>query len=75
VTLNGSEKAYALLRKTLEKTGLAAIGKMIISAKKRVVLIFYYQNAILATTLRYPDEVIVRDPSPFAEMKGLPDVG
>jgi DNA end-binding protein Ku len=62
-----------LLRKLLEKTGLAAIGKMTISTKEHVVLIHYYQNAVVATTLRYPDEV--KDPSHFAEIKNLPEAG
>jgi non-homologous end joining protein Ku len=35
----------------LEKTGLAAIGKVTMSTKERVVLIHYYRNAIVATTL------------------------
>jgi non-homologous end joining protein Ku len=37
------------------------------------VLIHYYQNAVVATTLRYPDEV--REPSHFAELKDLPEAG
>jgi len=39
---NNSEKPYALLRKLLEKTGLAAVT---MSTWERVVLIHYYQNA------------------------------
>jgi non-homologous end joining protein Ku len=35
--------------------------------------IHYYQNAIVATTLRYRNEVT--DPSHFPEMKDLPEVG
>jgi non-homologous end joining protein Ku len=59
--------------KALEKTGLAAIGKVTMSTKERVVLIHYYQNAIVATTLRYRDEV--KDPSHFAELKDLLEAG
>ena len=70
---DNSEKPYALLRKVLEKTGLAAIGKVTMSTKERVVLIHYYQNAIVATTLRYPDEVT--DPAHFAEIRDLPEAG
>jgi DNA end-binding protein Ku len=70
---DNSAKPYALLRKVLEKTGLAAIGKVTMSTKERVVLIHYYQNAIVATTMRYPDEVT--DPSHFAEIKDLPEAG
>jgi DNA end-binding protein Ku len=70
---DNSEKPYALLRKVLEKTGLAAIGKVTMSTKERVVLIHYYQNAIVATTLRYPDEVT--EPAHYAEIRDLPEAG
>ena len=70
---DGSEAAYSLLRKTLEKTGKAAIGKMTMSSKERIVLIHYYQNAIVATTMRYSDEVL--DPSLMQEIKDLPEPG
>jgi DNA end-binding protein Ku len=46
---------------------------LIPNGSEGVVLIHYYQNAIVATTLRYPDEV--KDPSRFSEMKDLPEVG
>ena len=50
---------------------MAAIGKVTMSTKERVVLIHYYQNAVVATTLHYPDEVT--EPSHFAELKDLPE--
>jgi non-homologous end joining protein Ku len=43
------------------------------NTKEHIVLIHYYQNAIVATTLRYPDEVT--DPSHFAEIRNLPKAG
>jgi DNA end-binding protein Ku len=61
------------IRTNSKRTGLAAIGKVTISTKERVVLIHYYQNAIVATTLRWVDEVT--DPSHFAEIKDLPEAG
>jgi DNA end-binding protein Ku len=70
---DGSEMAYALLRKTLEKTGRAAIGRMTLNSKERIVLIHFYQNAIVATTLRYQDEVL--DPSNRPEIRDLPEPG
>ena len=70
---NNSDKPYALLRKLLEKTGMAAIGKVTMSTRERMVLIHYYQNAIVATTLRYPDEVW--ESSHFAEIRDLPEAG
>lgn len=68
---DNSDKTYALLRKLLEKTGMAAIGKVTMSTRERVVLIHYYHEAIVATTLRYPDEV--RDLSNRPELKDLPE--
>ncbi len=68
---DGSEMAYALLRKTLEKTGKAAIGKMTLSSKERIVLIHFYRGAIVATLLRYQDEVL--DPSNRPEIRDLPE--
>lgn len=66
-----SEEAYALLRAIMEKTGKAAIGRMTISSREHVVLAHYYQGAIVATTLRYSDELI--DPSTFVQLKNLPE--
>lgn len=70
---DGSEMAYALLRRTLEKTSKAAIGKMTLSSKERIVLIHFYRGAIVATLLRYQDEVL--DPSNRPEIVELPEPG
>jgi len=67
---DGSESSYSLLRRVLERTGKAAIGKMTIHSKERVVLVHYYQDALVATTLRYFDEVL--DPAGVEELKNLP---
>lgn len=66
-----SEAAYSLLRSVMEKTGKAAIGRMTISSRERVVLVHYYQKAIVATTLRYQDEVV--DPESFDAVLELPE--
>ena len=68
---SNSEKPYALLRKTLDQTGMAAIGRMTMSDKERVVLIHYYRGAIVATALRYPDEM--RDLFHIPELENLPE--
>jgi DNA end-binding protein Ku len=65
-----SEEAYALLKETMEKTGKAAIGRMTLTSRERVVLVHFYQGAIVATTLRYSDELI--DPQTFGQLKDLP---
>lgn len=66
-----SEAAYSLLRKVMEETGKAAIGRMTIRSRERVVLVHYYENAIVATTLRYHDEVL--DPAGYPALKDLPE--
>jgi DNA end-binding protein Ku len=66
-----SERAYSLLRKLMEKTGKAAIGLMTMRSKEHIVLVHYYQEAIVATLMRYSDEVL--DPSKAAILKDLPE--
>ena len=66
-----SERAYSLLRKLMEKTGKAAIGLMTMRSKEHIVLVHYYQEAIVATLMRYEDEVL--DPSKASALKDLPE--
>ena len=65
-----SEEAYSLLRAVMEKTGKAAIGKITMHSRERPVIVHYYRQAIAATTMRYPDEIL--DPSGYALLKELP---
>jgi len=65
-----SEEAYSLLRAVMEKTGKAAIGKITMHSRERPVIVHYYRQAIAATTMRYPEEVL--DPSGYALLKELP---
>jgi DNA end-binding protein Ku len=67
---DNSEEAYSLLRAVMEKTGKAGIGRMTISSKERPVIIHYYQKAIVATTLKYADEV--NDPEKMQLLQDLP---
>jgi DNA end-binding protein Ku len=66
-----SEDAYALLKKILEDTGKAALGRMTMRTKEKVVLVHYYQNALVATTMKYQDEIL--DPAKFKELENLPE--
>lgn len=66
-----SERAYSLLCKLMEKTGKAAIGTVTMRSKEHVVLVHYYQNSIVATLMRYRDEML--DPSRFEALKNLPE--
>lgn len=67
---DGSQSSYSLLRGVMERTGKATIGKMTMHSKERIVLVHYYQNAIVATILRYFDEVL--DPAEMEELRDLP---
>jgi DNA end-binding protein Ku len=70
---DNSEEAYTLLRAVMEKTGKAAVGRMTISSKERAVIVHYYQKAIVATTLKYADEV--HDPEKMQPLRDLPMPG
>lgn len=65
-----SEDAYSLLRSVMEKSGKAAIGRITMHSRERPVLVHYYRQAIAATTMKYPDEVL--DPEGYAVLKELP---
>lgn len=66
-----SERAYSLMRKLMEKTGKAAIGMITMRAKEHIVLVHYYRNAIVATLMRYSDEVL--DPGRYEALLDLPE--
>ncbi|MDG6257393.1 MAG: Ku protein [Methanomicrobiaceae archaeon] len=68
---DGSEAAYALLRRVMQRAGKAAVGKATLHSRERVVLIHHYRNAIVATTLRYHDELL--DPTDAPALEGLPE--
>lgn len=66
-----SEEAYSLLRTVMEKTGKAAIGRITLRSRERPVLVHYYRKAVVATTLRYPEEVL--DPEGYQAIRDLPE--
>ena len=50
-------KPYALLKKTLEKTGRVAIAKFALRERERLVSIGGYDGALVLNTLHWPDEI------------------
>ena len=50
-------KPYALLKKTLDKTGRVAIAKFALRERERLVSIRAHDGALLLNTLRWPDEI------------------
>jgi len=66
-----SEEAYSLLRNVMEKTAKAAIGRITFRSRERPVLVHYYRQAVVATTLRYPEEVL--EPENYQAIRDLPE--
>lgn len=66
-----SEEAYSLLRKAMDRTARAAIGRITMHTRERVVLVHSYRGALVATTLHYEDEMV--DPAVFPALAALPE--
>lgn len=52
-----SQKPYALLKKTLEKTGRVAIAKFALRDRERLVSLRALDGALVLNTLHWPDEI------------------
>ncbi len=55
--LKGSEKAYALLKAVLERTGRVAIANVVIRTRQYVAAVFPLDDALVVQLLRYHDEL------------------
>lgn len=55
--LKGSEKAYALLREALERTGQVALAQIVIRTRQYVAAVYPYAEALVVHLLRYHDEL------------------
>jgi DNA end-binding protein Ku len=64
-----SREAFAVIRDAMKKKGMAGLGRLVIYKRERVVLLEPYGKGLLATLLRYQDEV--RSPTAFFE--DMPD--
>lgn len=62
-----SREAFAVIRDAMRGAKVAGIGRVVIFKRERVVLIEPYRDGMLATLLRYEDEV----KSPTAVFEGL----
>lgn len=63
----GGQKAFELLRRSLEKTDKVAIAKITIRTKDSLAAIRAYKNNILLETMFYPDEI--RSTNELSELK------
>ena len=64
-----SREAFAVIRDAMKKKGMAGLGRIVIYKRERVVLLEPYGKGLLATLLRYQDEVR----SPTAYFEAMPD--
>ena len=55
--LKGSEKAYALLREALLKSGKVAIAQIVIRTRQYVAAVYPYEAVLVVHLLRYHDEL------------------
>jgi len=53
----GAQKPYALLMKTLEKTGRVAVAKFALRERERLVSMRAYDDVLVLNTLHWPDEI------------------
>ncbi|MEU3464652.1 Ku protein [Streptomyces sp. NPDC006733] len=53
----GGDKPYVLMRQALNRAGKAAVGKVALHNKEQLVLIYAYQDVLIAHTLHWPDEM------------------
>ena len=66
-----SDHAYALLLAAMVQTGRAAVGTVTMHARERIMLIHPYEDGIVATELRYEDEIL--SPAKSPSLSGLPE--
>ncbi|MFI9105421.1 Ku protein [Streptomyces fildesensis] len=53
----GGDKPYVLMRQALARSGEASVGKVALHTKEQLVLIYAYEDVLIAHTLHWPDEM------------------
>jgi len=51
------QEAFAVIREAMLSKGLAALGRIVLSKRERVIALEPYERGLIGTTLRYPSEV------------------
>lgn len=57
VPSEGGQKAYRLLKESMEQTGKIAVAKVTIRSTENLVCLRVYENSIMMETMYYPDEI------------------
>jgi DNA end-binding protein Ku len=73
------QDAFAVIREAMRSKGLAALGRIVLSKRERVIALEPYEKGLIGTTLRYPSEVRdaknyfadIPDLTPAPELLGL----
>lgn len=53
----GGDKPYTLMQRALSRSGKAAVGKVAMNNRERLVLVHARDNVLIAQTLHWPDEM------------------
>jgi DNA end-binding protein Ku len=59
------QEAFAVIRDTIREKGMAALGRIVLTRRERVIMLEAYDKGLLGMTLRYPYEV--RDQAAYFE--------
>ena len=51
------QDAFAVIREAMRSKALAALGRVVLSQRERVMALEPYDKGLIGTTLHYPDEV------------------
>lgn len=57
VPQKAGKKAYALLRETLQKTGKAGVGKVVLRTRQHLAAVIAHEKALVLVLLRFSDEL------------------
>ena len=71
--INRGQKVYALLRDVLQRTGRVGVGKVVVSTKQHLAVVFPHQGALVVNLLRWEGEI--RDASALPLPGSASDVG
>jgi DNA end-binding protein Ku len=63
-----AQKAYALLRTAMERTGRVAVAKFVMRSKEHLAVVRPHDDALVLETMLFHDEVV-----PLADVEGLPE--
>ena len=51
------QDAFAVIRKAMRGQGMAALGRVVLAKRERVIMLEPWDKGLMATTLRYPYEI------------------